>query len=191
MTDMTEVRKEWLKTGELPDDYSPYPKSLIRRAFRSFSHLTEHLTGTGGWKVTPLQQQVLDAFLSTLVPDIRALLEQQLAQPFFMQFWYKGRISPFFFDNFRLPREIRLPCPEFEDRRYKVEMFVDGRKQYAHINFTSGRIYSIEFKKPFKFYEGKEVRFGKVTVGKSNQSLAAAIDRQEHGKDGHYATGEE
>ncbi len=191
MTDLTRARKDWLKTGKLPDNYSPYPKSLIGRVFRSFSHFTEVLGGSGAWKLRPLQQQLIETFLPSLDLDIRALLEQQLAHPFFMQFWHKGRVNPFFFDNFQLPREIRLPCPEFQDRQYKIEMFVDGQKQHAHIVFTSGRIYSIEFKKPFKFYEGKEIRFGAVTLGKQNQSLAATIDRAEHGKDGKVATGEE
>lgn len=190
MTDLSEARKNWLKTGKLPDDYSPYPISLIGRAFRSFENFTEVLTGSGAWKLRPLQQQLIDTFLPALDLDIRDLLEQQLAQPFFMQFWHKGRVSPFFFKNFRLPREIRLPCPEFQDCLYKIEMFVDGQKQQAHIVFTSGRIYSIEFKKPFKFYEGKEIRFGVVTLGKEKHSLAVAIDRQEHGKDGNLATGE-
>lgn len=87
---------------ELPDDYSPYPTSLIGRAFSSFSHFTENLIGTGGWKVKPIQQKLLDAFLPAFPQDIRALLEKQLAQPFFMQFWHKGRISPFFFQELPL-----------------------------------------------------------------------------------------
>lgn len=115
-------------TDDLPDDYSPYPKSLIGRALDSFYEFTGYVGGTGDWKVTPLQQKILDAFLPTLGPGTQKLLEQQLAQPFYMQFWHKGRISPFFFSNFRLPREIRLPCPEFEDKLYKIEMYVDGRK---------------------------------------------------------------
>jgi hypothetical protein len=176
---------------ELADGYSPYPKSLLGRALRSLGNWTEHLTGTGTLKIIPLHQQLLDAFLSALEPDMRLLLEQQLAQPFFMQFWHKGRISPFFFDNFRLPKEMRLPLPEFDDRLYKIEMFVDGRKQWAQVMFVSGRIYSISFKQPFKAYEGKDIRFGAVKFGNSKQSTAAAIDRQEHGKDGHHATGEE
>lgn len=175
---------------ELPDDYSPYPKSLIGRAFRSFSHFSEHLTGTGDWKVRPLQRQLLAAYLLALDPSVRVLLEQQLAQPFFMQFWHKGRISPFFFKNFRLPKEIWLPCPEFEDRLDKIAMFVDGDKQHAHIVFVSGRIHRIEFKKPFKFYQGKDIRFGKVTAGKPRQSTAVLIDRHEHGKEARTATGE-
>lgn len=191
MMDMSEVRKEWLKTGKLPDDYSPYPKSFVGQVIRSFSHLTEYLTGTGGWKVTPLQQQLLDAFLLQMEPDIRTLVEHQLAQPFFIQFWHKGRISPFFFQNFRLPQEIRLPCPEFDDRLYKIEMFVDGRKQHAQIVFVSGRIYSIEFKKPFKFYKNKWISFGVVTIGRAEQSQTVTLDKQEHGENGHYATGED
>lgn len=175
---------------KLPDNYSPYPKSLLGRAFRSFSHFTEHLTGTGGWKVRPLQQRLLDALLAALDPGVRALLEQQLAQPFFMQFWHKGRVSPFFFDNFRLPMELRLPLPDFEDRLYNVEMFIDGSRQLAQIVFVDGRIHRIEFKKAFKFYQDKDIRFGKVTVGKPGQSVAATIDRWAHGKDGRGATGD-
>lgn len=176
---------------DLPDDYSPYPQSLFGRASRAFSHFTEYLGGSGGWKLKPLQQQILDALLPALEPEIRILLVRQLAQPFFMQFWHKGKISPFFFNDFRLPREMRLPCPEFEDKLYKIEMLVDGRKQHANVVFTSGRIHRIELKQQFKFYEGKEIRFGAVTVGRLKQSIAVAIDRQEHGKTGHIATGED
>jgi len=178
-------------TDELPDDYSPYPKSLIGRAIRSFSHFTEHLGGTGDWKLRSLHRKILDALFPVLEPEIQILLEKQLAQPFFMQFWHKGRISPFFFKNFRLPRDIRLPCPEFEDKLYKIEMLVDGRKQHANVVFTSGRIHRIELKHPFKFYENKDIRFGAVKVGRLRQSLAVAIDREEHGKGGKIATGEE
>jgi hypothetical protein len=152
---------------------------------------TKHLTGTGTLKIIPLHQQLLDAFLPALDPAMRVLLEQQLAQPFLIQFWHKDRISPFFFDNFRLPKEIRLPVPEFDDLLDKIEMFVDGRKQWSQVMFVNGRIYSISFNEPFKAYEGKDIRFGMVKLGHSKQSMAAAIDRQEHGKDGRHATGEE
>jgi hypothetical protein len=176
---------------ELAEDYNPYPKSFLGRAFRSLGNWTEQLTGTGTLKIIPLHQQLLNAFLPALEPDLRVLLEQQLAQPFFMQFWHKGRISPFFFDNFRLPKEVRLPVPDFDDRLYKIEMFVDEEKQWAQVMFVSGRIYSISFKQPFKFYEGKDVRFGAVKLGDGKQSMAVSMDRHEHGKDGRHATGED
>lgn len=172
-------------------EQSPYPKSFIGRAINVFFNFTEYLTGGGDWKLRPIQQQLLGAFLSGLEPEVCALVEQQLTQPFYMQFWHGGRISPFFFKDFNLPRELRIPDPEFADRLYKIEMFVDGRKQQAHVTFYRGRIFSLEFKKPFKFYEGKDVRFGAVTLGKPKQSFTETIDRQEHGKDGHRATGEE
>jgi hypothetical protein len=91
----------------------------------------------------------------------------------------------------RGPKEIRLPVPEFDDRMYKIEMFVDGSKQWAQVMFVGGRIYSISFKEPFNAYEGKDIRFGMVKLGNSKQSMAAAIDRLEHGKDGRHATGED
>lgn len=171
-------------TEELPDDYSPYSKSLIARAFQAFSDFTEVVGGSGAWKLKPLHQQLLDALLSRLEPDLRVLLEQQLEQPFFMQFLHGGRISSFYFKHFRLPREIRLPFPDFDDRLYKVEMLVDGRKQQAHVVFASGRIYMLELKKPLKFYKGKEVKFGATTLGKSRNSYTGALDRLEHGGDG-------
>ena len=61
-------------------------------------------------------------------------------------------------------------------------MFVDGRTQQAHVTFYRGRIHCLEFKKPLKFYEGKDVSFGAVTEGNPKQSYTGAIDRYEHGK---------
>lgn len=172
------------------EDPSPYPKSWLGRTNRSFWRWIGSLTGSGDWKLRPIQQQLLDAFLPSLEPELRDLVEQQLKQPFYMQFWNDGRISPFFFKNFNLPRELRIPHPEFADRLYKVALFVDGRKQQAHVTFYKGRIHCLEFRKPFKFYEGKDIRFGEVTVGKPKQSYTGALDRLEHGKDSHHATGE-
>jgi hypothetical protein len=172
-------------------EHDPYPKTTFGRAIRSFWHFVGHHTGTGSWVLRPLHKQLLDALLSALEDNVKILVERQLTQPFYMQFWHKGRISPFFFYDFNLPAKLRISNPEFADRLYKVEMFVDGRKQQAHVTFYRGRIHCLEFKKPFKFYEGKDIRFGAVTVGKPKQSMATAIDRQEHGKDGRHATGEE
>ncbi len=165
------------------DDFSPYPKSMIGRASRSFWHFVGNLTGSGTYKLIPLQQQVLDTLLPELEPEVRTLVEVQLTQPYYMQFWHEGRISPIYFKHFRLPRELRIPDPEFADRLYKVEMFVDGRKQQAHVVFVDGRIHRFEFKKPFKFYEGKDIRFGKVTLGKPKQTYTGALNRLEHGRD--------
>lgn len=141
-------------------------------------------------KLKPLQKKLLEAFLPTLEPAFRVLIERQLSQPFKVSFWHHGKVSPFFFENPKLEPQLLIPDREFFERLYKVEMFVDGRKQYAHVIFYKGRIFSLEFKQPLKFYEGKDIRFGAAKVGTPKQSLSAAIDRREHGKDGHYATGE-
>jgi hypothetical protein len=113
---------------DLPDDYSPYPKSFLGKAIDWLDSKAQLLGGSASTKLTPLHQRIIDAFLPTLDPDHRVILEQQLAQPFFMQFWHKGKVSPFFFDHFRLPPDIRLPVPEFQDRLCKIEMIVDGQK---------------------------------------------------------------
>jgi hypothetical protein len=166
------------------EDPSPYPTTIIGRGIRLFFQFTGNLSGSGSWKLKTVQQQLVDGLLPALKTNIRRLVEQQLSQPFYMQFWLGGRISPIFFKDFNLPKELRIPDPEFADRLYKVEMFVDGRKQHANVTFYNGRIHCLEFKKPLKFYEGKEIRFGGVTLGKPKQSFTVAIDRHEHGKEG-------
>jgi hypothetical protein len=173
------------------EGYSPYPKTIIGRMLDALFNFTGSLTGSGSWKVRPLQQNLIDALLLALEPEVRALVTQQLNQPYYISFWHDGRVSPFFFRNFNLPQELRISNTDFADRLYNIEMIVDGRKQYAHVTFYKGRIHCLEFKKPLKFYKGKDVRFGKVAVGNPKHSVTRIIDRREHGKDSSIATGEE
>ncbi len=92
-----------------------------------------------------------------------------------------GRINVFFFyDEDALPL---LPRPDFDDRLYQVELFVERRKYRAHVNFYEGRIHSVELKKPRSFFEGKDYVIGEVSEGKPSQSYTGVIDRAAHGKE--------
>jgi hypothetical protein len=165
---------------------------VFDRSIAYFSNLKRRIVyGQGDCKVTPLQQLLLNAFLPTLNAEIHSIIEQQLSKPYKISFFNDGRISPFYFKNPKLTPELLIPDPAFSDRLYKVEMFVDGLKQHAHVTFFEGRIFSIEFKKPFSFYKGKDIRFGVVTLGNSKGSFTESMDRHEHGKDGRHATGED
>jgi hypothetical protein len=152
------------------------------------SHIFFIIDGTYQQKLRLYHRQAIDTVLAYLSPDIKEKVEQQLRQKYYVSYMSDGRINAIFFKA--MPDDLLLPDPAFADRLYKVEMFVNGRKQTANITFSRGRIFEVQFKKPHKFYKDKDIRFGAVTLGASNQSFTGAIDRLEHGKDGHIATGE-
>jgi hypothetical protein len=162
------------------------------RGMSYLDNIKRYLTyGDGDCKITPLQQNLLDALLSNLSPHIRGQILLQLSQPFKISFYNDGKINPIYFKKSTLNADLIIQNPDYDDCLYNVEMFVDGQKQYASITFYKGRLFSFEFKKSSKFYKNKEIRFGAVKRGNSKQSMAVAIDRQEHGKYGRHATGEE
>jgi hypothetical protein len=153
----------------------------IRRPLRLMDRMLGYIGGHCAWSMNFLLLSILDAFRPALGKDIKARVESQLSQPYFITFEHSGRVNTFFFEPLELEPELRISDPAFADRLYKVEMFVDGRKQHAHVTFYKGRIFSIELKRPFKFYDGKNIRFGAVTLGKPKESMTGAIDRFEHG----------
>jgi len=109
----------------------------------------------------------------------RKLVGQQLAQRYFIE-RSNNRINRFSFYD---PNDdLRVPDEAFSDLLIKVKFRVDGRRQTAHVTFYKGNLFSIEFKKPGKFYLGKNLEIGDVEIGKPSQSFTRAIDRLEHGK---------
>jgi hypothetical protein len=167
----------------IDEKYNPWLLLL-----EGLSHVFRILDGTYRQKLRLYHQRAVNAVLAYLPPEIAGRVEQQLQQKHYMSFMTDGRINRIFFKH--MPESLLISDPTFVDRLYNVEMFVDGRKQTAHVIFYEGRIFAVEFKKPHKFYKDKDIRFGVVTLGKPQQSIANAIDRREHGKDGHIATGE-
>lgn len=140
-----------------------------------------YLWGEGDWKLRPLHQQVIEALVAYLDAEKGSKIKLQLEQQYFMQFIPEGRINTFFFR--KLPNHLLILDPAFQDCLFKIEVFVDGRKHYAQVTFAKGRIWSIEFKKPHKFFKGKNVRVGLVKHGKSKDTFTTVIDRAAHGRE--------
>lgn len=149
--------------------------------FEILDRISIYLWGDGDWKLRPLHQQVVDRLLSHLDPEISEKVRLQLQRRYFIQFIPHGRINSIFFNN--IPESLLISDPALSNALFNIEMFVDGRKQQVKVTFSKGQIFTIEFKKPHKFYEGKEIRFGAVTLGKPSQDYASVIDRYEHGRE--------
>lgn len=146
-----------------------------------FCDILSYLWREGDWKLRPLHQQVIDKVLAYLDTELSNKVRAQLEQRFFMQFMADGRVNTFFFNN--LSNSLVISDPAFQDCLFKVEVFADGRKQHAQVTFSNGRIFEIEFKKPHKFFVGKDIKIGSVTRGEPKDTFAAVIDRAEHGRE--------
>ena len=147
--------------------------------WKAYCHLSLFLWGEGDWKLRPLHQMVIDHLLSLLNPDLSETVRLQLQQRYFVQFIPDGRVNSIYFNN--LPRHLVISDSDFSNALYKIEMYVDGIKQQVIITFSTGQIFTIEFRKDSNFYKGKKIRFGAITRGSPNQSYAGVIDRLEHG----------
>ncbi len=135
----------------------------------------------GRWRADPVHLDLIEAVLDHLGSDIATVTREQLSRRYFFSWMSDGRINVFFFydeDSLSL-----LPRPDFDDRLYQVELFVEKRKYRAHVNFYEGRIHSVELKKPRSFFKGKDYAIGEVSEGKPSQSFTGVIDRAAHGKE--------
>jgi hypothetical protein len=158
---------------------------MIIKLLRRIPHLLTYLTGGGSWGLYPYESKIIEAVIDYLDNDIRQSVEAQLKQNFFLErIGGGGRINVFRFYDFN--KALKIPYPEFSDLLLNVEVMIEGKKHITHVTFYKGYLFSIEFKKPGKFYLGKEIKIGKVGLGKPKQSYTSAIDRLEHGKETDY-----
>lgn len=134
----------------------------------------------GRWSADTMHLELIEAVLATLPTEIAATVRQQLEHRYFFSWMSDGRINVFFFYNQR--GLTLIPDPAYEDRLFKVELFVEGRKYVAHVSFFERRIHCVELKKPRSFFKGKAYRIGAVSDGKPTDSFTRAIDRVDHGK---------
>lgn len=153
----------------------------LRRALSLPNDLLFYLRSNGDWKLRHPTEVIIEHFLTKIDRADAAKISAQLSQPFMQHWWHKGRINPIF--HYILDPETLLEDAAYAEDLYRVEMFVDGKKHWANINFVTGRLYSVELPKPFKFYEGKAIALGDIKRGKASQSITRAIDRLEHGRD--------
>ena len=157
------------------------PFNPITLLWATFCDILSYLWREGDWRLRPLHQAVINRLLTCLDSSTSSKIRSQLEQKYFMQFIPEGRINTFFFKN--LSDDLLISDPAFQDCLFKVEVFADGRKQRAQVTFYKGRIFSVEFKKPHKFFVGKDIKIGSVTLGKPKDTFTAVIDRAAHGQE--------
>jgi hypothetical protein len=155
---------------------------VLKQVFRRTNHLLHFLSGDGTWRMTALETKCVDAAMSHLPEAVRDLVRAQLRQPFFVERIPAGRINVFRF--YSPDPGLRIPDPAFLDSLVNVRLVVDGKPQVAHVTFYKGYVFSVELKKPAKYYVGKTVIVVEVTTGRSGESsYTRALDRAEHGRD--------
>jgi len=149
-------------------------KNIIRRSL----HLLTFLSGEGSWKLRSYEEKVLTAVFGSLDLGTQILVKSQLMQKYFVERIPTGKINVLRF--YDLKEEYLIHDQRFCDLLYKVSIKVDGKKQIANVTFYKGRIFSIEFKNPGKYYLGKTIEVGEVKLGNTENSYTRNIDRSEH-----------
>ena len=112
--------------------------------------------------------------------DDQKVIGDQLSQAFFVERIPAGRINIIRF--YEPDKKLALSDPMFSDLLIKVRMLVAGVEQVAHVMFYKGYIFSIEFKKPGKWFVGKAIAINEVKPDSPNETYTTEIDRIEHGQ---------
>lgn len=151
----------------------------LRNVFRRSLDFLDFLAGAGSWRLRDLEKFVIDAVMAELPASIASLVRRQLEQPFFVDRAAAGRIDILRF--YRIDERLRIREEDFSDKLFKVRISVDGGSQTAHLTFYKGHIFSVEFKNPSRFYDGKKIEILSVAGGVPANSYTREIDEAEHG----------
>lgn len=152
---------------------------ILRQVVTRGLDLLTYLSREGDWSIRPHEMEVITAVIRDLDVNVADAIQSQLQKSFFVERIPDGRINIFrFYDKVD---HLRIREPEYADLLIKAKLEVDGQKQIVHMTFHKGIIFSIEFKKPGKFYAGKEISISDVKRGSLKESYTLAIDRIEHG----------
>jgi hypothetical protein len=147
---------------------------------RDLWYLLYFVSGDGSWKLRSHERAVLDAAIAHLTSDAKKIVAEQLRQRYFIERTNK-RINLF---RYYATRDVlRIPDPEFSDLLLRVQILVEAKKEFAHVIFYKGHLFSIEFKNLGRSYAHKELVVVDVVRGKTSQTYTRAIDRLEHGRD--------
>lgn len=151
-----------------------------RQLLRDLWNLLYFVSCDGSWKLRPHESKVLESAIAYLTDDAKTLVAEQLRHKYFIERTNK-RINIF---RYYAPKDVpRILDPEFLDLLLRVQIVIDGRKEFAHVTFHDGYLFSIEFKKPGRSYAANELAIANVVRGKPSQTYTRAIDRLEHGRD--------
>lgn len=135
--------------------------------------------GDGTWSLRPHESQVVAAVIDSIAADKREVVRQQLSQRFFVERLPQGRINVLrYYEN---DPGLAIGDPQFADCLFKVGLEIDGTTQTAHVTFHRGWLFSVEFKKPGRFFAGKRILIRQVAAGSPRASYTRAIDRAAHG----------
>ncbi|MEQ1932231.1 MAG: hypothetical protein ABL957_17105 [Parvularculaceae bacterium] len=157
---------------------------LLQRLLRGL----HYIEGGGSWRLKPHEAILLNAVLDRLATDAKTRVQEQMAHGYFVERMSDGRINVIRLH--KKPGDLAIQDSSFADALYNVRLSVEARRENAHVTFLKGFIFSIETKHGKHFYVGKTISVLDASVGDPHQSFTRAIDRLEHGKDGHLATGE-
>jgi hypothetical protein len=156
-------------------------RAAVSALVRFFWDLLYFLTAEGSWNLRANERVVIEAVTDSLPAEAQALLRSQLGGIKFVQRSHKQISRPRFYAAPYLLDRRPVANAEHSEMVVEVQLEVDGVSEVAHVEFYSGRVDSIQFKRPSKYYAGKNLRVMGVRPGRPARTHAAAIDRREHG----------
>lgn len=139
-----------------------------------------YICGEGGWTLRAYEKLVVESAIDTLDSETQQTLRGQLSSPFFVE-RTNNRINVIRFYKTEMPASIENP--NFDDAAINVKTKADGEVSYANVIFYKGFIFSIETRRPGKWYRNKTYEILSVKPENPSMSLTNAIDRLEHGRD--------
>ncbi len=154
---------------------------LVRSILNFLWDLLYFCSGEGTWRLRAHEIIVLEGTLASLPNDSQNLLRAKLNQVIFVQRSHKQISLPRFYSSPYVPDQSSVVSGDLSNGLLSVQLDVEGQKQSAHVEFFQGRVWSVQFKNPSKFYAGKVVNVLGVKAGNPRFMHAAAIDRAEHG----------
>lgn len=152
---------------------------MLGTLLRRLSHCVHFVCGEGTWRLRPHESQVIAAVIDSLPVDKREMVQRQLAESFFVERMPQGRINVL--RHYEGDSDLAISDVDFADCLFNVRLELDGAGQTAHVTFYKGWLFSVEFKKPGRFFARKHISIRDVARGRPRDSYTRVIDRSAHG----------
>ena len=151
---------------------------LLKTALQIASDGISYLSNEGSWSMKEHERVVVDAVLSQLDSIHENHFYSQLERPFFIERSNKGRIN--IFRPYGDVLDISELFPDFSDTLYSVHFYVEKSRNKANVSFYKGNLFSVEFQKPYSFFQDAKLKVESVIRGYSDDSFTRTIDSYEH-----------
>lgn len=152
---------------------------LIFLPLRLFNQALGVLWGEGSWSLRTYELKLIHAAAAKLSPENRIVLDQQLKSSFYVERLHQNRMTRIHFrwrdDVMRMdiPQDYRLAKMRLKSGRRAVSISVEA---------YDGLIFTLQYYKPPKPVVLEDFTIAKIEYGgKGDDSIAEAIDREEHG----------